>query len=136
MSRDYLSCTFCAAISTKGRIIIGGIVTIVAKFLGVEPNPEDRVSGSEQLDQAAFEIMNFCKFEVEGLCWIYHHDRLLPVPNVDRTTLLHRSNLYWVPDDEEVVRPVSYHPTPHSSQAEPNSSSQPPLLTILTSKHP
>ena len=36
-----------ATISTKGRIVIGGIITTIARFLGVEPNPEDRVSGSE-----------------------------------------------------------------------------------------
>ena len=35
------------AVSTKSRIFIGGIVTTIARFLGVEPNPEDRVSGSE-----------------------------------------------------------------------------------------
>ena len=28
----------------KGRIDIGGIVTTIDGFLGVEPNPEDRVS--------------------------------------------------------------------------------------------
>ena len=78
-----------AAVSTKGRIVIDGIITIIAKFLGAEPNPEDRVSGSERLDQADFEIMNFCKVEAGRLCWIYPGDRLLPLPNVDRTTILH-----------------------------------------------
>jgi len=38
-------------------------VTTIARFLDIEPNPEDRVFGSEQLDQAAFEIMNFYKIE-------------------------------------------------------------------------
>ena len=32
-----------AAVSTKGRIVVGGIITTIARFLGVEPNPEDRV---------------------------------------------------------------------------------------------
>jgi len=69
MSRDWLSRTFLyafgvkldpnsfltrqlhsAAVSTKGRIVVSGIVTIIARFLGVEPNPKDRVSGSEWLD--------------------------------------------------------------------------------------
>ena len=36
-----------AAVSTKGRIVVGGIVTTVARFLVVKPNPEDRVFGSE-----------------------------------------------------------------------------------------
>jgi len=57
-----------AAVSTIGRIVIGGIITTIARFLGVEPNPEDRVSGSERLDQAAFEIMNFYKVEAGRLC--------------------------------------------------------------------
>jgi len=104
MPRDYLSCISChlcltvssltlgsflakhlysAAVSTKGRIVIGEIVTTIARFLGIEPNPDDRVSGSELLDQAAFEIMSFCKAEAGRLCWIYPGDRLLPLPNVD-----------------------------------------------------
>ena len=36
-----------AAVSTKGRIIIGAVITTIARFLSVEPNPDDRVSGSE-----------------------------------------------------------------------------------------
>jgi len=54
-----------AAVSTKVRIVIGGIITTIARFLGVGPNSEDRVSGSERLDQAAYEIMNFCKVEAD-----------------------------------------------------------------------
>jgi len=52
---------YIATVSTKGRIVIGGIVTNIVKFLGIEPNSKDRVSGSEQLYQAAFEITNFVK---------------------------------------------------------------------------
>ena len=63
-------------------------MTTIARFLGVELNPEDRVFGFEQLDQAAFEIMNFCKVEVGHLCWISLGTGL-PLPYVDRTTLLH-----------------------------------------------
>jgi len=36
-----------ATVSTKGRIVIGGIVTTIARFLEVEPNPEDSISGFE-----------------------------------------------------------------------------------------
>jgi len=92
-----------ATVSTKGQIVIGGIVTTIARFLDVDPNLKDRVSRSEQLDKAAFEIMNFCKVEASCLCWIYPGDRLLLLPNVDRTTLLHLANLYWVPGDDKVV---------------------------------
>ena len=54
---------YSATISTKGRIVIGGIMATIARILGIEPNPEDRISGSEWLDRASFEIMNFSKVE-------------------------------------------------------------------------
>jgi len=117
---------YSAAVSTKGRIVISGIITTIARFLGVEPNPEDRVPRSERLDQATFEIMNFFKVEAGCLCWLYPRDWLFLLPNVDRTTLLHRGNLYWLPGDEEVIRPAPHQPRPRSSQAGPNSSSQLP----------
>jgi len=115
-----------AVVSTNGKIVVGEIVTIIARLLGVELNHEDRVFRSERLDQAAFEIMNFYKFEASRLCWIYPRDQLFPLPNVDRTTLLHRANLYWVLGDDEVVRPVPQQSAPRSSQAGPSSSSHPP----------
>jgi len=71
-----------APVSTKAKIVIEGIVTTIARFLGNVPNSEDRVSESERLDQAAFEIMKFCKVEARHLRWIYPGDRLLPLPNV------------------------------------------------------
>ena len=83
-----------ATVSSKGRIVIGGIVTTIARFLDIEPVHEDRISGSEWLDQANFEIMNLCKVKTGHLYWIYPGDRLLPLPNVDRSTLLHQANLY------------------------------------------
>jgi len=92
-----------ANVSTKGGIVICEIVTTIAICFGVEPNAEDRVPGCEQLDQAAFEIMNFRKIEAARICWIYPGDLLFSLPNVHRTTLLHRGNLYRVPVDEEVV---------------------------------
>ena len=51
---------YSAATSTKGRIVIGEIITSITRFLGMEPNLDDRVSGSERLDKAAFELMGFC----------------------------------------------------------------------------
>jgi len=85
-----------ATVSTKGRIVIGGIITTITRFVGVELNPEDRVSELKRLHQVPFEIINFCKAEAGRLCWIYPGDWLLSLPNVDCTTLLHRANLYWV----------------------------------------
>ena len=115
---------YSATIRTKSRIVIRGVVTIIARFLGVEPNPEDRAFRSEQLDQAAFELMNFCKVEEGCLCWIYRGNRLLPLPNIDQTILLYRANLQWVPDDVEVIQPAPPSP-PFTYQVGPSSSSQP-----------
>ena len=50
----------------------------------------------------------------------------MPLPNIDRTTLLHWANLYWVPGDDEVVQPAPHRAASHSSQTGPSSSSQPP----------
>ena len=88
------------------------------------PIPTTEFLGPSSL--TAFEIMNFCKVEAGRLCWIYPRDWRLPLPNVDRTTLLHRGNLYWVLGDDEVVRPVPHQPAPHSSQVGSSSSSHPP----------
>ena len=63
-----------SAAINKSRIVIGGMITTITRFLGVESNPEDRVSGSDQLDQVAFEVINFCKVEVGRLCLIYPGD--------------------------------------------------------------
>ena len=94
---------YSSTVSSKGRVVISGIITTIARFLGVEPNLEDRVYGSEQLDQATFKIMNFCKVEAGHFCWIYAGDWLLPLPSVDHTTLLNGVNLCWVHGDDEVV---------------------------------
>ena len=55
---------YSAAVSTKGRIVIGSIVTTIVRFLDIEPNPKDRVPRSERFDQVVFEIMNFCKVKM------------------------------------------------------------------------
>jgi len=73
--------------NTKGRITIGGIITSIARFLGVEPRDDDKVHRSDGLDKATFELLGFCKVEAGKLCWIYPGDRLMPLPNVARTTL-------------------------------------------------
>jgi len=113
---------YSAATNTKGKIVIGGIITSIGRFLGFEPNPNDRVSGSERLDKAACELMGFCHVEAGRLCWIYPGGRLMPLPNIERTTLRHYHNLFYLPSDEEVARPAP--PVPHCSFAGPSSSSQ------------
>ena len=110
-----------AATSTKGRIVVGGIITSIARFLGIEPNPDDRVSGSKRLDKAAFELMSFCKVEAGQLYWIYPKGRLMPLPNIERTTLRHPPNLSYLPSDDEVLAPLA-PPVPPPSVAGPSSS--------------
>ena len=67
---------YSVATSTKGRIVVGDLITFIIKSLGVKPNPKDKVSRSEQLDKAAFEVRSFCKVEVGCLCSIYLGIRL------------------------------------------------------------
>jgi len=39
-------------------------ISPIARLVGVESNPDDRVAGSERLKLATFEQMQFCKVEV------------------------------------------------------------------------
>jgi len=48
--KAFLARQLCSdGVSTKGRIVIGGIISTIARFLGIEPNPEDRVLDSSSL---------------------------------------------------------------------------------------
>jgi len=114
---------YSGATSTKGRIVIKGIITSIARFLRVEPNPDDRVSGSERLDKAAFELTGFCHIEAGRLCWIFPGGWLMRLLNIERTTLRHYHNLFYLPSDEELARPAP--PLPPPSFVSPSSSSQP-----------
>jgi len=70
------------ATGSAGRIVIRGLITSISRPLGVKPNLEDRVSGSEGLNKASFEQMKFCKVEAGHLCWIYPRNWLLLLPNI------------------------------------------------------
>ena len=102
--------------------MIGGLITPIARSVGINPSPNDRVLGSEQLNLATFEQMKFYKIEVGHVCWIYPGNRLMPLPNVYYTTLLNRANLYFLLDDEELARPL---PPPPPTYLRAFSSSQP-----------
>jgi len=74
---------------------------------------------------AAFAQIKFCKVDGGRICWIYPGNRLMPLPNVDRTFLLNRANLYFLPDDEELARPAPSPLPPHpraSNSSQPSSS--------------
>ena len=118
---------YSVAVSIMHRVVIRGIIMTIARFLGVEPNHKDQVFVSEWFDQAAFALMKFCNVEFGRFCGIYPGDRLLPLLNVDQTTLLHWSNLRWVPNDAKVIQPA-YLPPPLTSYTRLSSSSQPTPL--------
>ena len=122
--RSFLSCQLSNAVtSTKRRIVIAGIIASIVKFLGIESNPNDRVSGFERLYKVAFELMGFCRIEAGRLCWIYPGDQLMPLPNIERPTLRYYQNLSYLPSDEELAHPQP--PIPPPSFVGPSSSSQP-----------
>ena len=114
---------YSAVTSTKGRIAIVGIITLIVRFLGIEPNLDDGVSGSERLDKPTFELMVFCRLEGGRLCWIYPGGRLMPLLNIERTILRHYHILSYLPSDEELAYPAPHIPPP--SFAGPSFSSQP-----------
>ena len=68
--------------------------------------------------------MGFCQADAGRLCWIYPGGRLMPLPNVERTTLQHQPNFLYLSSDEEFAHPAP--PIPPSSFARPSSSSQTP----------
>ena len=43
--------------------MIGGLIDPIARSIGIEPNPDDRVPSSDWLNLAGFEQMKFCKVE-------------------------------------------------------------------------
>jgi len=58
--------------------------------------------------------MGFCKADSGRICWIYLGNRLVPLPNVDCTSLLNGANFYFLPGDKELVRSA---PPPHSKDS-------------------
>ena len=96
-----------AADNSTKMIVIGGLITPIARSIGIEPNPDYNVSGSEKMALRAFDQMKFCVMEEGRICCICTRKRLLPLPNVNRTTLLKLDNLSFIPDDEELVYPTT-----------------------------
>jgi len=69
---SFLACElYSVATSAKGRIIMEGTIICIARFLGIELEPDDKVHRSKWLDKAAFELMGFCQVKPGRLCWIY-----------------------------------------------------------------
>ena len=106
--------------------MIGGLIIPIAKAASIKPNPDNRMSGPERLALVAFKQMQFCKVKGGRTCWIYHRNRLMPLSNVDRTTLFNPDNFSFMLGDEELVHSATTPPSqPHlstSSSSEPSSS--------------
>jgi len=71
----------------------------IARLVGVEPNSDDRFTGSQRLNLAASEQMKFCKVDGGCICWICPGNQLIPLPNVDRISPLNWANLYSISGD-------------------------------------
>jgi len=105
---------YSATISTLGRIIIGGLITPSARLVTVDSTLEERVIGYERLKMDAFEQMKVCKVGVGQVRWIYSENHLIPLPNVECTTLQNQAILWFLPGDDEVVHPASPLPPTYS----------------------
>jgi len=86
---------YSAATNCVYRIVIGGLITPFATLVSVEMNTDDRVAGLERLNLAGFEQTKLCRVDGGRICWIYPGNWLMPLPNVERTSLLNRVNLYF-----------------------------------------
>ena len=113
------------AASFAKRIIIGGLITPIVRLVGIEPNLDNRVLGYERLTLTAFEQMKFCIVDGGRTCQIYPGNRLMPLPNVDHTTLLNLDNLSFIPGDEELVHPGPPPPLRPQPQLDASSSFHP-----------
>ena len=103
----------------------------IARLVGVKRNPDEWVAGSEWLNLATFEQMKFYTVEGGSICWIYLGNRLMPLPYVNRTSILNRANLYFLPGAEELAWPAPPPPHTHpraSSLSQPSSSHDYPDL--------
>ena len=91
------------AISTSGRIAIGGIIDPIAMSVGVKRIPCNRAQVSKLLNLTIFEQMMLCKVEIGRVCWSYLGNQLMPLLNVKRIILQDRANMLFMPDDEDVI---------------------------------
>jgi len=121
---------YSAVISSAHRIVIGGLITSIARLVGVELNPDDRVVGLEWLNLAAFEQMKFYKVDGGRICWIYPGNKLMSLSNVDRTSLLNQQISTFCPLMKS-WRDLHHllHLLTLGLLAHPN---HPPLMIILT----
>ena len=84
---------YSAATTSPQRIVIRGLITLIARPVGINPNPNDIDPNFEWLTLATFQQMKFCNVDAGYVCWIYPGNRLMPLLNIDRTTLLNQTNL-------------------------------------------
>ena len=95
------------------ELSLGGLINPIARLVGLEPNPNDRVACSERLNLATFEQIKFYKVDGGRIYWIYPGNWLMPFPSVDHTSPLNRANLYFLSSNEELAQPTPPPPPPH-----------------------
>ena len=88
------------------------------------------MSGFERLALANLEQMKFCRMEGGRICWNYLGNRLMPIPNINRATLLKLDNLSFMIGDDKLV-----HPSPSQPYIGGSSSSQPSFFQGYTDIH-
>ena len=79
--------------------------------------------------------MKFYNVETSKLCWIYLRKCLVPLNNVEMTTLLHRANLSWLPCDDEALHPAPLPPPPTYYGSLILSISLLPMITMRFMQH-
>jgi len=67
-----------ATTSFAKMIMIGDLITIIARSVSIEHDPDDQVSGFERLALATFEQIKFHTMEGRRMCWIYLENSLIP----------------------------------------------------------
>ena len=78
--------------------------------------------------------MSFYKVEAGRLCWIYLVGRLMPLPNVEQTTLQNQNNVLYLLGDDDLVcpaPPLLLPPMPDLAHPP-----KPPTLTIVSYRAP
>jgi len=57
-----------AATGSAKRIVVGGLITPIARSVGIKPNHDDKMLSSERLALTTFEQMKFCAIEGGRIC--------------------------------------------------------------------
>jgi len=57
-------------------IVIGALITLIARSVGIDSNPDNRVLGFKRLNLAVFEQIKLSKVNAGRVRWIYPRNYL------------------------------------------------------------